>query len=56
VYAQLKKQLREDPNADARILLSAMIKHQQQKLRVMDEILHRVEKYKSNEIHKYNEM
>lgn len=56
VYAQLRKQLLEDPNADSKVLLSAMIKHQKQKLEVMDEILHRVEKYKKNENDKRNEM
>jgi hypothetical protein len=56
VYAQLRKQLLEDPNADSRVLLSAMIKHQKQKLEVMDEILNRVEKYKKNENDKRNEM
>ena len=56
VYAQLRKQLLEDPHADSKVLLSAMIKHQKQKLEVMDEILHRVEKYKKNENDKRNEM
>lgn len=49
VYLQLKTQLMEDPNADAQVLLSAMIRHQQQKLEVMEEVLNRVDKYKSNE-------
>ncbi|MEO5906277.1 MAG: hypothetical protein ABIQ11_06095 [Saprospiraceae bacterium] len=49
VYLQLKAQLLEDPNADAEVLLSAMIRHQQQKLEVMEEILNRVDKYQSNE-------
>ena len=44
VYRDLKTQLMEDPNADAQLLLSAMIKHQQQKLAVMEEILIRVNK------------
>jgi len=56
VYAQLRKQLLEDPNADSKVLLSAMIKHQKQKLEVMDDILNRVEKYKTNENDKRNEM
>ncbi len=56
VYAQLRKQLLEDPNADSKVLLSAMIKHQKQKLEVMDEILQRVEKYKKNENDNRNEM
>jgi hypothetical protein len=47
VYAQLRKQLLDDPHADSRLLLSAMIKHQKQKLQVMDDILNRVEKYKN---------
>lgn len=49
VYHDLKTQLLEDPNADTEVLLSAMIKHQQQKLEVMEEILNRVDKYKSSE-------
>ena len=49
VYLQLKSQLMEDPNADAQVLLNAMIRHQQQKLEVMEEVLNRVDKYKSNE-------
>jgi hypothetical protein len=49
VYYELKTQLIEDPNADSQLLLSAMIRHQQQKLEVMEEILNRVDKYKSNE-------
>ena len=49
VYEQLRKQLLEDPNADTQLLLSAMIKHQQQKLDIMEKVLNRVEKYKSNE-------
>ena len=51
VYGQLRKQLLEDPNADAELLISAMIKHQQQKLEVMEKIVDRVGKYKSNENH-----
>ena len=49
VYAQLRKQLLEDPDADAELLLSAMIRHQQQKLEVMEKILDRVDKYQTNE-------
>lgn len=49
VYEQLRKQLLEDPNADAELLLSAMIRHQQQKLDIMEKILNRVDKYQSNE-------
>jgi|SRR5687768_45305 len=49
VYYDLKTQLMEDPNADAAVLLNAMIRHQQQKLKVMEEILGRVDKYKTNE-------
>jgi len=56
VYVQLRKQLLEDPNADSKLLLHAMIKHQKQKLDVMDDILNRVEKYKNNENDKRNEM
>jgi len=49
VYAQLRKQLLEDPDANAELLLSAMIRHQQQKLEVMEKILDRVDKYQTNE-------
>ena len=56
VYGQLKNELNKDPNADAKVLLSSMIRHQQQKLKMMDEILERVEKYKTNKTDSYNEM
>ena len=49
VYEQLRTQLLNDPNADAEWLLSAMIRHQQQKLEAMEKILDRVEKYNTNE-------
>ncbi len=49
VYHEMKTQLLEDPNADAQMLLSTMIRHQQQKLEVMEEILHRVDKYQTPE-------
>ncbi|MEP6794708.1 MAG: hypothetical protein ABJB16_10310 [Saprospiraceae bacterium] len=49
VYQQLRAQLMEDPNADEQVLLSAMIRHQQQKLEIMEKILNRVDKYKKNE-------
>lgn len=49
VYAQLRKQLLEDPHADTQLLLSAMIKHQQQKLEIIEKILNHVDKYKTNE-------
>lgn len=49
VYEQLRQQLVDDPNANAELVLSAMIKHQQQKLDVMEKILDRVDKYKHNE-------
>jgi cytochrome P450 len=39
VYEQLRRQLTEDPNANTELLLSAMIRHQQQKLEVMEKIL-----------------
>ena len=48
VYHELKTQLLQDPNADAEVLLSTMIRHHQQKLEVMEEILNRVDKYKNN--------
>ncbi len=56
VYAQLREQLLHDPHARAEVLLAAMIKHQKQKLDIMDDILDRVEKYKSNETNKQHEM
>ena len=49
VYQELRKQLLEDPNADTQLLLSAMIRHQQQKLEIMEKIVDRVSKYKTNE-------
>ena len=49
VYEQLRSQLLEDPNANTQVLLSAMIRHQQQKLEIMEKILNRVDKYKPNE-------
>lgn len=49
VYEQLRKQLMEDPNANTELLLSAMIRHQQQKLAVMEKILNRVDKYQKGE-------
>lgn len=49
VYAQLRQQLLEDPQADAELLLAAMIKHQQQKLDIMEKILKRVDKYQTDE-------
>ena len=49
VYQQLRTQLLEDPNANPQVLLSAMIRHQQQKLEIMEKILTRVDKYKTNE-------
>jgi len=45
VYLQLKAQLLEDPDANTQLLLNAMIRHHQQKLEVMEEILNRVDKY-----------
>jgi hypothetical protein len=49
VYQQLRKELFENPNADTELLLSVMIKHQQQKLKVLEKIVTRVDKYKTNE-------
>ncbi len=49
VYQQLRTQLLEDPNANSQVLLNAMIHHQQQKLEIMEKILNRVDKYKTNE-------
>lgn len=49
VYQQLRQQLLEDPNADTQLLMSAMIKHQKQKLEIMEKIVDRVSKYQTNE-------
>lgn len=49
VYNDLRQQLLEDPDADAQLLLSAMIRHQQQKLDIMEKVLSRVNKYQQNE-------
>lgn len=49
VYHQLRTQLMEDPNANPQVLLNAMIRHQQQKLEIMEKIVNRVDKYKPNE-------
>lgn len=49
VYEELRKQLLADPNADASVLLMAMVKHQQQKLDVLEKIINRVNKYNKNE-------
>jgi hypothetical protein len=49
VYDELKKQLLADPNADANVLLMAMVKHQQQKLDVLEKIINRMNKYNKNE-------
>lgn len=49
VYEHLRAQLLEDPNANTELLLSAMIRHQQQKLDVMEKILSHVDKYQKNE-------
>jgi hypothetical protein len=56
VYQQLRKQLLEDPNANAEVLLTAMIKHQKQKLDIMDDILRRVGKYQTTESNINHEM
>lgn len=56
VYADLKKQLLENPGADSQRLLAAMIKHQKQKLDVMDAIMERVNKYPSQVKQQTNEM
>jgi hypothetical protein len=49
VYAQLRRQLEDDPDANAEMLISAMIRHQQHKLQIMEKILDRVDKYQTNE-------
>jgi hypothetical protein len=49
VYDELKKQLLADPNADANVLLMAMVKHQQQKLDVLEKIINKMNKYNKNE-------
>lgn len=48
VYDDLRRQLMDDPNADARILLTAMVKHNKQKLEVLEKIISRVNKYQKN--------
>ena len=53
VYAQLRKELDEDPNTKPEMLLSAMIRHQQQKLDILEKILERVDKYQTNENHNH---
>jgi hypothetical protein len=49
VYAELRQQLFDDPNADPQVILSAMIRHQQQKLDLMEKILNRIDKYQRHE-------
>jgi len=49
VYQDLRRQLFDDPNADPQWILSAMIRHQQQKLEIMEKILTHIDKYKPNE-------
>ncbi|HZV70131.1 MAG TPA: DUF4179 domain-containing protein [Saprospiraceae bacterium] len=49
IYQQLRTRLIDDPNADPQVLLNAMIRHQQQKLEIMEKILTHVDKYKKNE-------
>lgn len=45
VYEELRRQLLEDPNADPQVLLAAMVKHQQEKLDVLEKIINRLNKY-----------
>lgn len=52
VYEQLRKEMAQDPNTKPERLLSAMVRHQQQKLDIMEKILERVDKYQNNENHK----
>lgn len=56
VYLQLREELLRDPNADANVLLATMIKHQQQKLEVLDKILDRVNQYEPSESNTNHEM
>lgn len=49
VYEELRQQLLNDPNADASVLLMAMVKHQQQKLDVLEKIISKMNKYNKNE-------
>jgi hypothetical protein len=49
VYAELRQQLFDDPNADPELILSAMIRYQQQKLDLMEKILNRIDKYQRHE-------
>lgn len=56
VYLQLREQLLQNPQANPKHLLSVMIRHQQQKLKVMDNILERIEKYQPTQITSTHEM
>jgi len=49
VYEQLRAELFDDPNADPQLILSTMIRHQQQKLDIMEKILQRIDKYQPND-------
>jgi hypothetical protein len=56
VYQQLREELLRDPNADAHVLLATMIKHQKQKLEVLDKILDRVNQHEPSETNTNHEM
>ena len=56
VYLQLREQLLNDPNANTEELIATMIRHQKQKLEVLDEILDRAKKYESTETRTKHEM
>jgi hypothetical protein len=56
VYQQLREELLQDPNADANVLLATMIKHQKQKLEVLDKILDRVNQHEPSETNTNHEM
>ena len=49
VYQEMRDQLLNDPGADTEALFDAMIRHQRQKLEVMEEIIHRYDKYTPDE-------
>lgn len=49
VYLDLRDRLEKDPNTNSKQVLSKMILHQQQKLKAMELILDKVEKYKPDQ-------
>jgi hypothetical protein len=49
VYQEMRDQILNDPGADTEALFNAMIRHQRQKLEVMEEIINRYDKYTPDE-------